>query len=107
MNELKTTQDLVFGILKEYKKARSSDNFLFYKVYQKIASRNGIDLDSMYVPIFLLQMKELGFPSIETIRRTRQKIQAIHPELCGSDDVEAFRELEEEEFRNYARKAVL
>lgn len=106
-NELKTTQDLVMEILKASPKARNSDNYLLYAVYATVGKRHGIDIDHMSVPQFFLHLKENGFPSPETVRRTRQKIQASHPELCGSDDVEAFRELKEETFRNYARKAGL
>lgn len=105
MSELKTTQDLVLGILKASPRARNSDNFLLYSVYAVVGKRHGIDIEKMSVPTFFLHLKEYGFPSPETIRRTRQKIQAAHPELCGSDDVEAFRELKEEQYRNYARKA--
>ena len=45
----------------------------------------------------------LMWASPETVRRTRQKIQAAHPELAGIENVEAMRELREETFRNYAR----
>ena len=103
MGELKTTQNLVMEILKASPRARNSDNYLLYAAYATIGRRNGIDIDHMPVPKFFLHMKEYGFPTPETIRRTRQKIQATHPELCGSDDVEAFRELREEAFREYAK----
>ena len=105
MDELKTTQDIVMEILKASPRARNSDNYLLCIVYATIGKRNGIDIDNMSAIQFFLHLKEYGFPSPETIRRARQKIQAAHPELCGSDDVEAFRELREETFKNYARKA--
>lgn len=103
MGELLTTQALVLEILKASPRARNSDNYLLYAVYATVGKRHGIDIDKMSVPTFFLHLKEYGFPSPETVRRTRQKIQATHPELCGSDDVEAMRELREESFRNYAR----
>ena len=102
-DELKTTADLVKEILKASTKARNSDNYLLYAVYATYGKRHGIDIDHMSVPAFFLNLKEYGFPSPETVRRTRQKIQAAYPELAGSDDVEAMRTVREEEFRNYAR----
>lgn len=102
-NELKTTQELVFEILKASPKARNSDNYLLYAVYATVGKRHGIDIDHMSVPQFFLHLKDYGFPSPETIRRTRQKIQAAYPELCGCDDVEAMRELRKKTFKNYAR----
>ena len=88
-SELKTTHDLVLEILKASPKARNSDNYLLYAVYATHGKRHGIDIDHMSVTTFFLHLKEYGFPSPETVRRTRQKIQAAYPELCGSEDVEA------------------
>lgn len=107
MNELKTTQDLVMEILQASEKARNSDNYLLYAVYTKIAERRGIDFSKLSAPIFLLHIKDYGFPSPETIRRTRQKIQAAYPELAGSDEVEGHRIMKEEVFRDYARGHVV
>lgn len=106
-SELKTTQDLVMEILQASEKARNSDNYLLYAVYTKVAERRGIDLSRLSAPTFLLHIKDYGFPSPETIRRTRQKIQAAYPELAGSDEVEGYRVLKEESFRDYARGHVV
>lgn len=103
IDELKTTHDIVMDILKSNPIARNSDNHLCYFVYKVVGKKNGIDIDSMSMPRFFLHMKEFGFPSTETIRRARQKIQASHPELCGIRTVEGQRLLNEEVFREYAR----
>lgn len=102
MGELKTTQDLVMEILKESPRARNSDNYLLYAVYATIGKRTGIDIEHMTVPTFFLHLKDYGFPSPETVRRTRQKIQATYPELGSDDNVSAFRELKEEAYKHYA-----
>ena len=47
--------------------------------------------------------KELGLPCYESVRRTRQKLQAAYPELCGSDEVEAQRVINEGIVHDYAR----
>lgn len=104
--EIKNTTDVVKEILKQSPKARSSDSYLIYAVLATVGKRNGIDIEKMSLPHFLLHMKEYGFPSFETIRRTRQKIQAAHPELAGSDEVQAQREINETVFREYAKGCV-
>lgn len=103
LNELKTTQDIVMDVMRSHPMARNSDNYLCYMVYKVIGQKNGIDIDSMSIPMFFLHMKDYGFPTTETIRRTRQKIQAEYPELCGCRTVEGQRLLNEEVFREYAR----
>jgi hypothetical protein len=55
----------------------------------------------------LLNLKTFGLPNIETVRRTRQKVQQCNPELAGNDKVEGFRGLNETEFRSYARKGAV
>lgn len=104
VDELRTTTDLVKHILESSPKARNSDNYLYYKVLQYIGSMNGIDIEHMPVLIFFLKMKEYKIPSIETVGRCRRKIVETHPELAGTDDVENGRMLNEEVFREYARK---
>lgn len=106
LNELKTTQDIVMEVLKTQPATRSSDNQLCYAVYKIVGSRNNVDIDSMSIPRFFLSMKEFGFPSTETIRRARQKIQAEHPELAASSLVKLQRTKNEEVFRDYARGMV-
>lgn len=102
-NELLTTQALVLEILKASPRARNSDNYLLYAVYATVGKRHGIDIDKMSVPTFFLHLKEYGFPSPETVRRTRQKLQAAYPELAGDEQVEGYRAYNEEKYRDYAR----
>ena len=106
MDDLKTAQDLVMDILTTTPKARNSDNYLLYVVYARVGKMHGIDINQMSVPTFFLHLKEYGFPSPETIRRTRQKIQAAYPELAASDKVESFRYIQEEAFKKYAKGAI-
>lgn len=103
LDELKTTHDVVLEVLESQPLARNSDNVLSYWVYSVIGKRKGIDIDSMSIPRFFLHMKEFGFPSTETIRRTRQKIQAERPELCAVNEVDYMRKVNEEAFVEYAR----
>jgi hypothetical protein len=106
MNELNTTTKLVKTILEEDKQARNSDSFLYLKVIETIAEQKGINLYGISIPIFLVSMKENGFPGFETVRRTRQKVQQHHPELVACDKVKGMRMVNETEFRRYARGEV-
>ena len=106
MLSLKTTTGIVKMILKDNPDTRNSDNLLYYHVLKHVGNRHGIDIEKMSVPTFLLKMKDYGLPPFESVRRARQKIQAAHPELAASDEVEAYRSLNEQEYRDYARKVV-
>ena len=97
--ELKTTTDLVKHILETVPATRNSDTLLYYRVCDVIDSKS-LGLSFGYV---LLSMNELKLPGFETVRRSRQKIQQTHPELAGDSTVEAYRVMNEEVFREYAR----
>lgn len=104
--ELKNTTELVKNILERCPEARNSDNVLYLKVCEKIGNERGINLATISVPHFFLHLKSYNLPQFETVRRTRQKIQATYPELAGDSKVEAQRMLNEESFRAYARGGV-
>lgn len=104
--ELQTTTELVREVLEAHPKARNSDNELYYWVCAIIGHKNGIDVHKMSMPLFFLHLRENGFPQFETVRRTRQKLQATYPELCGNDTVEGQRKMNEEVFRDYAKGMV-
>lgn len=105
--ELKTTTELVKYILEKYPNARNSDNELYIKVLQYVGEAKGINIDDMSVLSFFVRIKQLDIPSIETVGRCRRKIVETHPELAGNGDVEAGRILNEETFRDYARKVIV
>lgn len=104
--ELRTTTELVKQVLETQPKARNSDKFLYYWVCFIFGKRNGLDIHDMSMPWFFLHLSEYGFPAFETVRRTRQKLQATYPELAGDNNVEGQRKLNEEVFRDYARGGV-
>lgn len=97
--ELKNTTELVKEILTTCPEARNSDDYLYLKVCQRI---NGICLSLPFYQI-MMNRSQYGYPIYESVRRSRQKLQAKFPELAGDADVEAQRELNEEVFRGYAK----
>lgn len=102
MNNLKEVSKIVKAILEEDNQARNSDSYLYLKVLDYIAHRDGIFLAGMPVPYFLENMKSLGFPPFESVRRSRQKIQAEFPELAASRKVKAMRDEQEMEYWAFA-----
>lgn len=101
--ELQSTTAIVKEILENHPEARNSDNILYVKVCAEIGKANGVDINKMSMPHFLLHLKEYKMPVFETVRRTRQKIQAEHKHLVADSNVEAQRMLYEDDFRKYAR----
>ena len=106
MNDLKAVSAMVKVILTENVQARNDDNVLYLKVLQIVSNRNSIDLQSMTVPVFLLKMKEYGLPGFETVRRSRQKVQADNPDLAGNTAVRRKRAKQESVYREFATSKV-
>ena len=109
MNEiinLRTTKALVKTILEEDQRARNSDNYLYSKVIEYIAEQKQLcpplsDIDILH---YLLHMKDYGFPPFESVRRTRQKLQAAFPELAASKAVADQRADNETDYRNFSKE---
>lgn len=99
MSNLYITQDIVREILEDCPQTRNSDNFLYLMVCERISP----ELIKKPFYVVLSNLKEWNLPGFETVRRARQKLQAMHPELAACSDVEVGRMVREEEFRNYAR----
>lgn len=102
--ELKNTKALVKTILEQDQRARNSDSFLYFRVLGLLGEEKGVDMDLIPVTLFLLNMAEWGFPPFESVRRTRQKLQAEFPELSANKKVTEFRAENEEAFRDFARE---
>lgn len=93
---------LVKDILKQDERARNSDSYLYWCVCNHYAQENGVDLSQISVSTFLLGMTVYGFPPFESVRRSRQKLQARFPELSADETVAEFRAENETEFRAFA-----
>ena len=106
INDLKNTTKLVKAILEKDAAARNSDSILYFRVINQIALKKGDNIRNISMFDFLLNSKEWGYPPFETVRRTRQKIQAEHPELASSERIEKLRAENEQVYREYARSEV-
>lgn len=100
---LKTTKAIVKSILETNKQARNSDSYLYLKVIDRFDEEYCTDVRNMSVVDFLTGMCDIPIPPFETVRRTRQKVQAEFPHLAACADVALLRELNEEAYREFAR----
>ena len=99
MNNLISTKALVKSILEVDEQARNSDSFLYFRLLEKIDRT----LLTVSVNDFLLGMSEMGIPPFESVRRTRQKLQAECPWLAACQKVAEGRAENEEIYREFAR----
>ena len=103
MTALNTTKWLVKAILEADERTRNSDSFLYFKVIEYIEQEKGEPMLGMTVDHFLTHINELPVPPFESVRRTRQKVQAEFPHLAACDKVAEYRAENEEAYREFAR----
>ena len=101
---LKGTSKMVKEILITNPQCRNSDDILYLHIIRKVGAEKGLDIDKMSIPMLLLHCRDLCLPSYESVSRARRKVQECYPDLKGNDNVQAFRELNEETYRAFARE---
>jgi len=104
--DLKTVSALVKNILEHDHKARNTDNHLYLMVLEHYSGLRGIDIHAMTVPVFLKELDRRSFPGFETVRRSRQKVQATYPDLAPSEAVGKRRAKNEVVYREFAESEV-
>ena len=99
-DEIRRVNSLVYDVLVEDPKARDSDEYLVAKILEKVLDGH----EKEYKVIYLLEnfSKVTGF-HIETVRRTRQKLQRMHPEIYGSRKITECRKKCIAAFIKYAK----
>ena len=102
LRELQSIKKLVISVMEKDPQTRNSDSYLYLKVLEVIARQNGIDLSKITVPEFYTNRQDI-FPNTETVRRTRQKVQAERPDLQASDRVAEARVTNQQAFFDFAR----
>ena len=104
MQRLKEVSKRVKKVLETSESSRNSDNVLYLHLLRDIGAEKGIDVDRMSVPMLLLHCRDLGLPTLESVGRARRKMQELYPHLRGDEDVQVFREVKEETYRQYAKE---
>lgn len=103
---MKHTTDIVKTVLETDEAARNSDSYLYFQVLKVISAKTEVPFFNMTVEHFLLNMKELGAPPFESVRRARQKVQQECPWLSSNRTVERGRMENERTYREYARSNI-
>jgi len=106
LENLKTVSALVKSILENDHKARNTDNHLYLKVLEHYSGHRGIDIHAMTVPVFLKELDKHSFPGFETVRRSRQKVQATYPDLAPTESVGRKRSKNETVYKDFALSEV-
>jgi len=101
MDSLKTIEGKVRAVLQENEDARNDDMVLYLALCNLYLK----DAGNMPLAQILLNHKELGLPSFESVGRTRRKLQEKYPELLGSTRVQRLRTAGEKAYRRYAKES--
>ena len=103
--KLKNLESMVLEIMQRYEATRSDDFVLIYAVYREIAVSKEIVFNIAITDSFsdmMMNHKKYGFPSFESVTRTRRKIFETHPELKPKK-ITKERKKEEEEYKEYSK----
>jgi len=99
MAKLKNVHNIVLKLLQENEELRSDDFMLLSAVYGL-----QVAVDQLPFSTICQHHVDLGLPSFETVRRTRQKVQSQHPELVD-EKMKVIRAAEQDEFHDYSKKS--
>lgn len=94
--DLKSVANLVKAILISDERARNDDNYLFHG-------------EPLYISAhcFFGNFSEFDFPAFESVRRSRQRVQAAYPELGADRKIKGFRNSNEAEYKAFATEPCL
>jgi len=84
--------DLVKNLLTDYPELRDDDRKLHWRVWEKLGFVNSYNNDVFDNGYMITEDSYLEATSTETIRRCRQKIQELHPDLQSSKWMKKQRE---------------
>lgn len=101
MKTLKTIESRVAEILREHPDARNDDMRLYLLVSESCISETHGTGTFTFADV-MTNYKGYGIPCFESIRRTRQKIQAKCPELGCSPEVRRARHKNQKAYMKYA-----
>lgn len=93
--------ELVKDILRVNPLARDNDNFLYYKVIERVGGYKGIDINSMPLPTFFKHSSFYGFPPYESVSRARRKVQSENAELRANEYVKQLRQEQERKYHEF------
>ena len=99
MFNLKTIQDMVKTVLISDADTRDDDMKLYLSVCDYCLPK----VNMLPFERVMKEYRSLGIPCFESVRRTRQKLQADYPELSGTRRTKELRATQEKIYRQYAK----
>ena len=79
MKTMKTVESRVLQILRDCPETRNEDMLLFYRYYNRFADY--LRAGELPLEDLAYNYKAYGLPCFESIRRARQRVQSLFPEL--------------------------
>ena len=98
-SKLKGLSKVVKQVLIEEPATRGSDSFLYLRVLHKLLGQ----VPDINIEAFLSLMEYFNYPPFESVRRSRQKIQAKHPELKPDEETIKARQAQQSEYYEFAK----
>ncbi len=105
MYKLKTIEKVVFDVLTGTPSARDNDMELYFLVCKEFFN-NKHKKSALLFEYVMRNYNALGIPCFESVRRTRQKIQAAYPSLGCSPQKRRARHKEKGKYRHYAGEKI-
>ena len=99
LKQLRQVKKIVAKILEQDTRARNDDKYLYLLVVREF-DRDALDYS---LELFLTSSMFKDIPCFETVRRTRQSVQASRPELASDKRIEKLRKELEPEYRLFAK----
>ena len=103
MKDIKKTSDIVKFILQTNPQTRNCKDYLVRCVHAHINK----DCLGMTYEQVMMNRKALGLPPYGSITRSMRKLQKAYPELRASDEVDAWRKVNEEIVKDYVRSVTV
>ena len=100
-NNLFKLGEIVENVLEEYEETRNDDNCLYLQIIKLYCVQRNIDIEGLSFEYFLLNQREMGFPSIESVGRCRRRIQETRADLCATESVRRKREAHKKRVLEY------
>lgn len=102
--QLRQVKKIVTAILEEDKKARNDDRYLYMQVIKRFEKILGLYALDYPLEMFLTDSMFKDFPCFETVRRSRQRVQAKRPDLASDKRIEQLRNEQEQDYRTFAKE---
>lgn len=104
LKQLRQVKKIVTKILEQDTRARNDDGYLYVRVIEEFEKVLGLFASDVALCVFLTDPMFRCFPGFETVRRSRQSVQASRCDLASDKRIEKLRKELEPEYRLFAKE---